>query len=206
MVTADYPNGAFLRMNLIGTDLEETQLQSAFVGFYWAVVTATTTGYGDIYPTSVHGRALAVCCMFIGVLMLALPVTVLSANFNDAYDMLGHAHDNIAAANGALSSAEIRNAEDSDGEDDVFSQNYQAKSILHKVHQNSSSFQKIFNHGSTSVIEDEPSPENVSVYIKEIEVKFLEISDLLVNLKKASTPAAPIASSVAPAVATDTTS
>jgi hypothetical protein len=195
MVTADYPNGAFLRMNLIGTELEETQLQSAFVGFYWAVVTATTTGYGDIYPTSVHGRALAVCCMFTGVLMLALPVTVLSANFNDAYDMLGHAHSNIAAASGAYSSAASEKLERSDDEEeDVFAQSYQAKSIAHKVHQ-SSSFQKIFNNGNISTVEDDPAPGNVGVYIKEIEAKYLEIGTLIKNLKTAASGSATVTES-----------
>jgi hypothetical protein len=91
-VNADYPRGAFLRPSVDGSTLEETQLRSAFVGFYWAVVSATTTGYGDIVPTSVLGRALAICCMFLGVLMLALPVTVLSANFNEAYDLLIQEH------------------------------------------------------------------------------------------------------------------
>ena len=91
-MNADYPSGAFLRPSIDGSTLEQTQLRSAFVGFYWAVVSATTTGYGDIVPTSVLGRALAICCMFLGVLMLALPVTVLSANFNEAYDLLIQEH------------------------------------------------------------------------------------------------------------------
>lgn len=42
---------------------------------WWAVVTATTVGYGDVYPTTVPGRIVAFCLMHFTILIL-LPVTI----------------------------------------------------------------------------------------------------------------------------------
>lgn len=52
---------------------------------YFIVTTITTTGYGDLYPTSYEGRLLSVLIMFCGTVFLALPIAVISANFNTLY-------------------------------------------------------------------------------------------------------------------------
>ena len=44
-------------------------------------MTTTTVGYGDMVPFSWLGKVLAVLVMHAGVLVLALPITVLGANF-----------------------------------------------------------------------------------------------------------------------------
>jgi hypothetical protein len=44
-----------------------------------------TVGYGDIYPTSNGGRAMACIVAFTGVLVLALPVSVVGTNFQSEY-------------------------------------------------------------------------------------------------------------------------
>ncbi|VDI16920.1 voltage-gated potassium channel [Mytilus galloprovincialis] len=48
---------------------------------WWAVVTLTTVGYGDIYPTTVQGRLIASTCAITGVCLLALLIPVLVNNF-----------------------------------------------------------------------------------------------------------------------------
>ena len=42
-------------------------------------------GDGDMYPTSFEGKMIATLTMMVGVLALALPVSVIGANFADIY-------------------------------------------------------------------------------------------------------------------------
>jgi len=86
-VDADNKNGVYLRQALDGS-MAESPFSSALVGMYWAVITMTTVGYGDIYPVSDVGRTLAVTCAFVGVLFMALPISILGANFTVQYQRL----------------------------------------------------------------------------------------------------------------------
>lgn len=82
-VTDDYPNGAFFRTEPDGS-LSVSPFASLFNCFYWAAITVTTVGYGDISPVTPGGKLLASCCAFSGVLCLAFPVTLISMNFASA--------------------------------------------------------------------------------------------------------------------------
>lgn len=48
---------------------------------WWAVVTLTTTGYGDMVPFSVLGKALSALIMLTGVAFFALPAGIITAGF-----------------------------------------------------------------------------------------------------------------------------
>lgn len=48
-------------------ELEPERAPTVWDGFWWAVVTLTTIGYGDISPTTFEGRALAAVLMFAGL-------------------------------------------------------------------------------------------------------------------------------------------
>jgi voltage-gated potassium channel len=50
---------------------------------WWAVVTMTTLGYGDMVPSTVLGRVLGGCTAIIGVGMIALPAGVLASGFSE---------------------------------------------------------------------------------------------------------------------------
>lgn len=54
--------------------------------FYWGVTTMTTVGYGDVLPTTRAGTFVACATMFMGILVIALPVTMISNAFMDAHD------------------------------------------------------------------------------------------------------------------------
>jgi voltage-gated potassium channel len=49
------------------------------VGIYWAIVTLTTVGYGDISPQTGLGQTLAACIMIIGYSIIAVPTGIISA-------------------------------------------------------------------------------------------------------------------------------
>ena len=55
--------------------------QNAFSGFWWAVSTLLTVGYGDIYPITIAGRIFGIGITFLGVGMVAVPTGILSAGF-----------------------------------------------------------------------------------------------------------------------------
>ena len=48
---------------------------------WWAVVTMTTLGYGDVYPITVAGRVLAGVTALLGIFAFALPTSILGAGF-----------------------------------------------------------------------------------------------------------------------------
>jgi len=43
------------------------EFDSVWDGVWWAVVTVTTVGYGDLYPTDVEGRIIGIIVMFVGI-------------------------------------------------------------------------------------------------------------------------------------------
>ena len=56
----------------------ENGFDSIPAGVYWAIVTLTTVGYGDIAPQTALGRALASCVMIVGYAIIAVPTGIVS--------------------------------------------------------------------------------------------------------------------------------
>jgi voltage-gated potassium channel len=54
---------------------------SAWDGMWWAVVTVTTVGYGDVYPKSVEGRIIAMVVMLFGIGFLSVLTAAIASLF-----------------------------------------------------------------------------------------------------------------------------
>jgi voltage-gated potassium channel len=59
----------------------EATIQSVGDGFWWAITTLTTVGYGDIYPTTTEGRFIAVGLMVSGICVLGVISATVAAWF-----------------------------------------------------------------------------------------------------------------------------
>lgn len=54
------------------------------VSIYWAVVTLTTVGYGDLAPATIPGRALAIVVMLLGYAIIAVPTGIVTMELSRA--------------------------------------------------------------------------------------------------------------------------
>jgi voltage-gated potassium channel len=50
---------------------------------WWAIVTLGTIGYGDVVPVTALGRVIASFTIFLGLIMVALPIGIVSTAFAD---------------------------------------------------------------------------------------------------------------------------
>ena len=54
---------------------------------YWAIVTITTVGYGDISPKTELGQVLASLAMILGYATIAVPTGIISAEYTKSYNV-----------------------------------------------------------------------------------------------------------------------
>lgn len=66
---------------LIIFNVEPQTFDTFFDAVYWATVSLTTVGYGDIYPMSYIGRMIAMLSSFFGIAIVALPAGVVTAEY-----------------------------------------------------------------------------------------------------------------------------
>lgn len=62
-------------------DGHNPQIHTMLDGIWWAVVTLTTIGYGDIYPWTAAGRIIATILGVLGIGLVALPTGILAGGF-----------------------------------------------------------------------------------------------------------------------------
>lgn len=68
---------------LVVFNVEPETFNTFFDAVYWAVVSLTTVGYGDLYPSSDVGRAIAMISSLMGVAVVALPSGIITAGMLD---------------------------------------------------------------------------------------------------------------------------
>jgi voltage-gated potassium channel len=73
------------------------QFASIFHSLWWAVVTLTTVGYGDVYPVTVGGRIFTFFVLLVGIGIISVPAGLISSAFSKAREIeaahsRGHNH------------------------------------------------------------------------------------------------------------------
>lgn len=66
---------------LVMFNVEPESFDSFFEAFYWATVSLTTVGYGDIYPVTAIGRIVAMISSVLGIAIVALPSGIITAGY-----------------------------------------------------------------------------------------------------------------------------
>ena len=74
-------SGYVLVSALIILNVEPDSFNSFFDAVYWATVSLTTMGYGDIYPVTVAGRVVTMISSFMGIAIVALPAGIITSGF-----------------------------------------------------------------------------------------------------------------------------
>jgi voltage-gated potassium channel len=61
--------------------VDSHEFPSVWDGIWWAVVTVTTVGYGDLYPKAVEGRVVAMVVMLFGIGFLSVLTATIASRF-----------------------------------------------------------------------------------------------------------------------------
>ena len=73
--------GYILVSALIIFNVEPDSFRNFFDAIYWATVSLTTVGYGDIYPVSTVGRIITMLSSIFGIAIIALPAGIITAGY-----------------------------------------------------------------------------------------------------------------------------
>ncbi|XP_070796097.1 delayed-rectifier potassium channel regulatory subunit KCNS1 [Pituophis catenifer annectens] len=101
---------------------EEVGFDTIPACWWWGTVSMTTVGYGDVVPVTVAGKLAASGCILGGILVVALPITIIFNKFS-------HFYRRQKALEAAVRNSDKKEPEDSENypsqESDAFSEVYQ---------------------------------------------------------------------------------
>lgn len=83
VITAGVTLVAASLMHLVEGRVQPDKLGTIPDAMWWAIVTVGTIGYGDVVPVTVLGKFIAAGTIFLGVMMLALPVGIIATAFSE---------------------------------------------------------------------------------------------------------------------------
>lgn len=76
---------------LVMFNIEPDTFGNFFDAIYWAAISLTSVGYGDITPVSDVGRLFTMLSAFVGVAIIALPSGIITVDY---LDVLNNEKDN----------------------------------------------------------------------------------------------------------------
>ena len=82
---------------LIEFNVEPDTFNNFFDALYWACISLTTVGYGDLYPISLTGRIISMISALAGIAIVALPAGIITGGYIEAIKEYPHTAINAAA-------------------------------------------------------------------------------------------------------------
>ncbi|XP_058502498.1 potassium voltage-gated channel subfamily G member 4a isoform X2 [Solea solea] len=79
--------------------------------YWWAIISMTTVGYGDMVPRSIPGQVVALSSILSGILIMAFPATSIFHMFSRSYQELKMEHDRLFKEECAAAAAAAANGE-----------------------------------------------------------------------------------------------
>lgn len=79
---------------LVIFNAEPSTFPTFFDAIYWAVVSLTTMGYGDIYPVTAVGRVITMLSSILGIAVVAMPASIITAGFMEEIENKPEGDDN----------------------------------------------------------------------------------------------------------------
>ncbi|MHC1695650.1 MAG: potassium channel family protein [Eubacteriales bacterium] len=75
--------GYILISALVIFNVEPDSFTTFFDAVYWATVSLTTMGYGDIYPVTTAGRVITMFSAIFGIAIITLPAGIITVGYMD---------------------------------------------------------------------------------------------------------------------------
>lgn len=70
-------------------EAQPEHFSSIFDSLWWAIITLTTVGYGDVYPITVGGKVFTFFILMIGLGIVAIPTGIISSALTKSVDKKG---------------------------------------------------------------------------------------------------------------------
>jgi voltage-gated potassium channel len=68
-------------MYYLENDAQPEKYSSITESIWWATISLTTVGYGDVYPVTFGGKIFATLISLVGIAIVAIPTGIISASF-----------------------------------------------------------------------------------------------------------------------------
>lgn len=75
-------------------NVEPQSFNTFFDAVYWATISLTTMGYGDIYPITEIGRSITMISSILGIAIIALPSGIIAAGYLDEIKTISNDKEN----------------------------------------------------------------------------------------------------------------
>ncbi|KAH3860674.1 hypothetical protein DPMN_023585 [Dreissena polymorpha] len=96
---------------MFSTELETDTFKNPLYAMWWALVTMTTVGYGDFYPTTTLSYFVGGVCAVNGLIVIALPIAAIASNFSLFYSRNGFLTKHMNAVKQGCEKSNTRNGD-----------------------------------------------------------------------------------------------